>query len=74
MGALLFGLGGSVFGACWLGWMLRNDRTPDRGFWRRSVTSAERPVEYWGEVSFVAFFLLWCLTLAASAVLHFRIG
>jgi hypothetical protein len=72
--SLLWGLFGALLGACWLGWMLRTKRTPNRGVWRRSVTSAERPSEYWAEVAFVGIFLLICLAVAANAASHVWIG
>jgi hypothetical protein len=69
MSAIFFGLIGSVFSAFWLGWMLKNKRTPDRRLWQPPVTAVERPGAYWGEVLFVGFFLIMCVGLLADGLL-----
>lgn len=70
MSAFLFGIFGAAFSLVWLIWMLKRDRTADRGAWAPSVARAEAPGRYWYEVGFVGLLLVFCIGIAGDAALR----
>ena len=70
MSELIFGL--FLLGFCggWLTWMLKSQRTPNRGIWKPSYERRFRPGAYWQEVAIVALMVLLALGLIAQSALN----